>query len=162
MCTDSTSSLIHPVSKGVAGKPGAGIKGKNNRSKSPSFLSWLFYPHTPIHWKPIMYQSLVCIPMEFQIWKITVPVKKLLVVLSLRKQLICVWDYSLVTKSKFHAKLKSWGFLDHLINFSSVQHQFLSTGLSLQETQWEFIQWIKDYIQLNHEYGCIKPLPRLL
>lgn len=32
MCTDSTSSLIHPVSKGVAVKPDAGIKQKNNRS----------------------------------------------------------------------------------------------------------------------------------
>jgi len=28
MCTESKSSLIHPVSKGVAVKPDAGIKGK--------------------------------------------------------------------------------------------------------------------------------------
>lgn len=89
--------------------------------------------------------------------KITVPVKTLL---FLRKR---VWDYSLVSKSDCNEKLKSWGFLDHLINFSSTQHQFFSsTGLWPQETQLESIQWIKDYIQLNHEYGCIKPLPRFL
>lgn len=54
MCRDSTSSLTHPVSKGVAGKPGAGIKGETNRSKSPSFLSWLFYAGIPVHGMPIM------------------------------------------------------------------------------------------------------------
>lgn len=76
---------------------------------------------TLLYWKPVMYHALVCTPMGFQIRKSTVPVKKLLIFFFLRKQLIYVWDYSLVSKSNFHAKPKSWGFLDHL--FSSTSHQ---------------------------------------
>lgn len=93
---------------------------KNQKCNLQAFYCGYFILIILLHWKPVMYHALVCIPMGFQIRKSTVPVKKLLV-FFLWKQLIDVWDYSLVSKSNFHAKLKSWGFLDHL--FSPTSHQ---------------------------------------